>query len=821
MSGERRVQGRGGAASGSARAFRPILLVLWLLVIAYASYFSVLSIRQHDGFLTHRDDLGRFDQPIWNTLQGRPFLRTEAGLQLTRFTDHVEPILAPISLIYLLWDDVRALLVLQAVAVALGAFPVFWLTRDELKRTGSSLPVSEAGGLVLAVAYLLFPALEAANLTEFHAAPLMVAPMLMAIYCARGQRYGWMWAWSLLVMCTKEEMGLLTFMLALWLLVFRRAWKHGLGLALVSLAWWAVATFVIIPQHVVETYGTEDAFYFQRYGELGDSPIALAKSLVTRPALVWQIASEPDRLKYVLGLLLSAGLVVPLLAPEILLMSLPVLLANMLSAYDAMYSGIFHYSAAVVPFVVAAAAVGMGRVGRWSSKSRQRDSIVIGVSVLFLAGSLVYHFHCGYSPVAKRFYWPVITEHHRLLEERFAGQIPDEAVLSTTAPLFPHLDHRERIHLLPLVDDATWVLLDVTSTTVIPPADLRRVYEELVASGAWCIVDAADGYVLLEHRQDHGEGAEGCTRELPDAFYSFARVGAYEPQYRVEAEFGGQLRLLGYDLITDKQWRRVGVKLYWSKVAGGEGSGDGEADLRIFPFWLGPGGTLVQTPEQRPLVEPTWYPPSRWQAGEVVTTEMLPWDIGPEFRLALAVVDSDGKQLEVQPGPAGDHPIYAMDWDSWLRLAAFAWGDGEVHLVDEGAAPAELLDAEFGGALELIGYEVEPKRPVAGEDLLVWLTWSETGHGSERNLTVFVHLLDEKGNRVAQGDGVPGYLGALPTTLWQPGEALLDRHVVALPADLMAGRYVLRVGWYDPESGERLLLPSGDDGQLLGEIVVR
>ena len=193
MSEQSRAAGWSHAVCSWGRSLRPVLIVLWLGVIAYASYFSVLSIRQHDGFLTHRDDLGRFDQPIWNTLQGRPFLRTEAGLQLSRFTDHVEPILVPISLIYLLWDDVRALLILQAVAVALGVFPVFWLTRDELKAAGYSRPVSEAVGLVLACAYLLFPALEAANLTEFHAAPLMVAPMLMAIYTAHGRRYGWMW----------------------------------------------------------------------------------------------------------------------------------------------------------------------------------------------------------------------------------------------------------------------------------------------------------------------------------------------------------------------------------------------------------------------------------------------------------------------------------------------------------------------------------------------------------------------------------------------------------------------------------------------------
>ena len=82
-------------------------------------------------------------------------------------------------------------------------------------------------------------------------------------------------------------------------------------------------------------------------------------------------------------------------------------------------------------------------------------------------------------------------------------------------------------------------------------------------------------------------------------------------------------------------------------------------------------------------------------------------------------------------------------------------------------------------------------------------------------------MIDEEGERVAQGDGVPGYLGALPTTVWEPGVAVLDRHVVSLPADLAAGRYSLWIGWYDPASGERLILPTGEDRQSLGEILIR
>ena len=798
------------------------MVLLWLLMLIYAAYFSVLSIRQHDAFLTHKADLGHFDQPIWNTLQGRPLVRTQQGEQLTRLTDHFEPILIPLSLTFVLWDDVRGLLVLQSVAVALGALPLFWLTRDELKSKGYKLGLAEVAGLILACVYLLFPALEAANLTEFHAAPLMVAPMLLALYYARQGRYGRMWVWAILVMATKEEMSLLTFMLAIWLLLFRREWKHGLGLAAVSLLWFGVATFVIVPHYAPLKYGIEESVYFQRYGELGDSPLQVARSLVTRPGLVLKIMGEPARLQYLLGLLLSAGLLLPLLAPDVLLLCLPSLMANLLSSYEAMYSGAYHYSAPVVPFVVAAAAVGLGRVGHWVRRLRHRELVVVATAVLFLAGSLFYHVCRGYTPIAILFYWPEVTEHHRTLERRFAPQIPDDAILSTTAPLFPHVDHRERIHVFPIVEDAGWVLLDAGSLASMPPADLRQAYDELIASGAWCIVDAADGYVLLERRTGAAEGVVNCLRELPDGFYDFARVGDIEPQYRVEAVFGERLRLLGYDMTSDPQWNRVGVKLYWTRIAGEDGSvTDGEEDLRIYPFWLGPGGTVLQTPEQRPLVEPYWYPTSRWQPGEVVVTEMLPWDIGPEFRLAVAVLGPDGNRQDAKSLGMADHPVCAMDGGTWLRMAAHEWVDGEVRLVDEAAALRYPLAAEFGGSIALEGYDLEPGRPAPGGDLAVWLDWSSLDRSLDREYTVFVHLLDEAGERVAQGDGVPGYLGALPTTLWEPGVPVLDRHVVSLPADLAVGQYSLLIGWYDPQSGERLLLSSGEDAVALSEVTVR
>jgi hypothetical protein len=230
---------------------------------------------------------------------------------------------------------------------------------------------------------------------------------------------------------------------------------------------------------------------------------------------------------------------------------------------------------------------------------------------------------------------------------------------------------------------------------------------------------------------------------------------------------------------------------------------------------------VLETPEQRPLVEPYWYPTSLWKPGEVVVTEMLPWDIGTEFRLAVAVLRPEGNRLGVEVLESADHPVYAMEGSSWLRAEAFEWVDDQVRLVDESATLKFPSVAEFGSKLALAGYDLEPERPVPGDELVVWLSWHRQGPALARDYTVFVHLLDRTGERVAQGDGVPGYLGPVPTSLWLPGVSVLDRHVVVLPADLPAGQYSLLIGWYDPETGERLHLASGDDSLNLAQLTVR
>jgi len=115
--------------------------------------------------------------------------------------------------------------------------------------------------------------------------------------------------------------------------------------------------------------------------------------------------STPDRVSYLLGLLASGGLILPLLAPELLLLGLPLLAANLLGSYDAMYSGAYHYSAPLVPFLMAATAVGLARIARLTSRWRRGQAAALTMVAFVLAGSLVYHRSHGYTPLAKGIDW--------------------------------------------------------------------------------------------------------------------------------------------------------------------------------------------------------------------------------------------------------------------------------------------------------------------------------------------------------------------------------------------------------------------------------
>ena len=638
----------------AVRARLPLILVI-LLIALYVLNFGALSLLKHASFQTHTADLGNMDQPIWNTLQGRFVEETkDDDTQSTRLTDHVEPIFALVSLSFLVYDGVESILILQTLAIAIGALPVYWLARRRLK--------SDWAAVAFAAVYLLLPALQAANLTEFHAVPLAVTPLLFAFYFIEEENPLGLWISALLALSVKEEIALLVFMLGLYTVLFRKMKIHGAVLALVSLAWFVSTTFVIIP-HFAES---GNSVYVGRYESLGGSFSSVLRVTLTQPWRVVELLLSGGRPAYLAGLLSGTGFL-SLFSPVVLIMGAPVFLANALSDYPAMFSGEFHYSAPVIPFIIIAAIYGTGWLTDYlSRRGWKRNHVLTVLTVWVFLWSLGYNYFRGFAPWSGDFELPVVTSHHRLFR-RFADQIPPDAVISTTPPLFPHLSHRPVIYLFrpdapPNLRDAEFVLLDVSGVTDMHPHHVYERFHELTDSGEFGIVDAADGYILLKR------GAEGFP-ELPDDFFDFARVDEPHPQYPIEVDFGDYLRFRGFDLSDRYRWRLTKVRLYWEVLKPlPEG-------MKPYPFFVDDSGQVVEDTTQRPMVTPIWYPPSRWQSGEIIVTDTLPWDLGDAFYLSIGVLWGEDWSMPAQRMPVkaatSNYLITPFDDDTWVRLLRF------------------------------------------------------------------------------------------------------------------------------------------------------
>lgn len=100
----------------------------------------------------------------------------------------------------------------------------------------------------------------------------------------------------------------------------------------------------------------------------------------------------------------------------------------------------------------------------------------------------------------------------------------------------------------------------------------------------------------------------------------------------------------------------------------------------------------------------------------------------------------------------------------------------------------------------------------------VVLTWSSDRPTSEPYV-VFVHLLDEGGQLVAQHDGWP-VEGSWPTTCWNNRELVVDSHPINIPESLPPGTYTIVGGIYDGQTGTRINTVDGRDLIQLGEIII-
>ena len=189
----------------------------WSLIVilcGFVLYFVVYVVLRHAAFDTAGYDLGNVSQSMWNTLRGKPLAMTTMEAVTSRWSLHFEPILLLLVPIYAVFPSPVTLTVLQVLVVAAGALPIFWLGRN---RFGA-----DWAGILYVVIYLMYPALQAAVVFDFHGVTLAATFLAFALWALLQRRYVAFGAASLLAMSCKEDMPLLILMMGLYILLIQR-----------------------------------------------------------------------------------------------------------------------------------------------------------------------------------------------------------------------------------------------------------------------------------------------------------------------------------------------------------------------------------------------------------------------------------------------------------------------------------------------------------------------------------------------------------------------------------------------------------------------
>ncbi len=272
--------------------------------------------------------------------------------------------------------------------------------------------------------------------------------------------------------------------------------------------------------------------------------------------------------------------------------------------------------------------------------------------------------------------------------------------------------------------------------------------------------------------------------------------------YTLEANFADQITILGYDLPQ----RRVQAGQSFPLTLHLQAKQTLGQDLAIFNHLLDAHATqrggVDRIPQQ-------YYTTLLWVPGEVVSDN---YEVPVDENVSDGVYWLD-VGLYPTNNPAASLPLFVdgqpIDRRS-VTIGPIKVGGPPPDVTIEVAQPQTALKHTFGNQITLLGFDLShPTLRLGADPLALTLYWSPNTR-PQTDYTIFVHIVDSSANLVAQVDSPPA-AGTYPTTLWDPGEIIIDKRT--LP-DLLPGHYTVRLGLYRPDTGERLAVANSLDGAI-------
>jgi len=334
------------------RRWLPPLLVL-AAAIGYGVYFSVFTLRMHGRFQTYNFDLGQYDNLFYNLLHGYPLRMSPLGLDRnwTDLRNHADLSVFFFIPFYALKPGATTLLVLQSFTLGMGAIPIYRFAARRLPR---------AYAVVIALAYLFYPAMHGLQFYDFHMQPMASTFVLFVIDFVDERRW-WLCglAFAIAITC-REDISVGLAVLGAFLLLSGHRVIPGLVIAVVASIYFVLLRFFIMPSF--GGWGFQD-IYKDLFPPGAPNFGGVISTLVSNPIFTLTTVLTPEKLRYALQILVPLAFL-PLRRPYLVVSLAAGSIFTLLTTKYAPTIDIgFQYSAHFFPYVFSAVTLAIAAYG--------------------------------------------------------------------------------------------------------------------------------------------------------------------------------------------------------------------------------------------------------------------------------------------------------------------------------------------------------------------------------------------------------------------------------------------------------------------------
>ncbi len=425
------------------------VIISLCFAVAGGVVISVITCLRYKTFSSGNFDFGLFCQTFhYMKTTGVPFVTCERDVLLSHFVVHFSPIFYLLLPFYAIFPSPLTLQIGQAVAIFSGVIPLLLLCRH--------FKVGTKTTVLIGFIYSLYPALSCGCLYDFHENCFLVSLLLWTFLFFEKEKWLPMYIFAVGVLTVKEDAAVYVVIFALYVLISKKKYLHGILLACLGVAWFGVVTTILNNQ---ADYWSE---YYRALGETPNPSIAgvmvnrfdnliydkdaglfgAVKTLITNPGYVLtQLFNTSSggigKLVYTIQMILCLG-ITPLVAKKASrwLLLAPMLI-NLLTMYQYQYNIGFQYSFGITAFLFYATVQNIPDMN--IHLKRNLLSVGAAVCLCFYIVAVIPSLgsYCDKWSKGKEKYTHM---------EQVLKTLPDDASLNVSSPIVAHVSDHDIVY---------------------------------------------------------------------------------------------------------------------------------------------------------------------------------------------------------------------------------------------------------------------------------------------------------------------------------------------------------------------------------------